>query len=82
MPVFAGTTIEITIAQMWNSAGCGMLHMELSFHGLALFPGHLIPLDGSAAVAKLLVRCAIAEALALRSDVFPSFAAIPGRCSV
>ncbi|KAK9867034.1 hypothetical protein WJX84_006426, partial [Apatococcus fuscideae] len=55
----AGATVELTIAQVWNSLGAGQVELDVMFHGLEVSPAIGDVLDGAAGNMKLLIRAPI-----------------------
>jgi len=55
IPVVAGSTIEVAIAQYWSSLGKGSLTMEVDFHGVQVLQGRQLHIDGSAGNRRIQV---------------------------
>jgi tripeptidyl-peptidase-2 len=62
--VAGGSTLEVTVAQFWSSAGAGPLSVEVAFHGLTASPSAVsVPAAGDA--VRVTVRAGVrAERLA------------------
>lgn len=54
--IIGGSTLEVTVAQFWSSAGSSSLEIEILFHGVVCEPSSLL-LDGSSGISKFFVRC-------------------------
>ena len=70
VPVVAGHTLEVCLAQFWSSLGNASLTLDVAFHGFALEPSHIVmraPFDvASVRVASNLRRAVIAPKAELK----------------